>query len=312
MHIVCVEPLMVTPEVMEELKSYYAELGHSCSVYQDRPGTQKETAVRIRDADVAVVTDLPMPRAVLEKAKHLKLLIFTSAAEGLVDVQACKERGIVITHAQGYSTYAAAELAFGMMIFLFRHLVQAHDTMRTGIYELPYVGREIHGKTIGIIGLGAVGIKVARMATTLGCKILGYDMMPIAEAFQIGVTYVKLEQLFQESDIVSIHCPLTPGTKGMITYDHLSRMKPHAVLINIARGSVVDTDALVQALQEGKLAGAGIDTAEEETLDPHHPLLSFDNVIITPHIGYRTHESYRRRAEKIRDTIDSWLPTAAT
>lgn len=310
MHIVCVEPLMVKPEIMEEMKSYYTESGHTCTLYQDRPGTQKETAVRIRDADIAVVTDLSMPRAVIEKTKHLKLIIFTSTAEGLVDAEACRERGILITHALGYSTYAAAELAFGMMISLFRHLWQANDAMHTGMYELPFIGREIHGKTIGIIGLGAVGIKVARMATTLGCKILGYDMMPIAEAFQIGVTYKKLETLFQESDIVSIHCPLTPGTKGMITYDLLARMKPDAVLINIARGSVVDTDALVQILQEGKIAGAGIDSAEEEALDPQHPLLSFDNVIITPHIGYRTHESYRRRAEKIRETIDNWLAEA--
>jgi len=307
MRIVCAEPLSVSQDAINQFACRLEEQGHEFAGFSDRPGTAKETAVRIRDADVAIVTDLPIPRSVIEKTKHLKLLIAAAASKEQVDEQACVERGIIVRHTEGYSACAVAELAVAMMVSLMRSMIQANNAMRTGAHHEPYCGRELGGKTVGIIGLGDVGIRVARITSAMGCRILAYDLTPNGEAFQTGVTYVGLEELFQESDILSVHCPLTPQTEGMVNYELLSLMKPSSVLINVGRSPVIDLDGLLKALREQKIAGAGLDTKEKSRMEKDHTLLTFDNVIVTPHIGYRTYESYERRLSAVEEHIYTWM-----
>ncbi len=307
MNIVCAEPLSVSYDMVEGLKKRFEQLGHQFIYYTDRPGTQKETALRIREADVVVITDLPVTQAVIEKTKHLKLLVVAFSSQDHVDLETCSNRGIRVAQIRGYSAFAVAELAVAMMISLLRSMIIANNAMRTGLHDLPYLGQELHGRTIGIIGLGDVGVTVARIVNTFGCRVIAYDLTPSGEAYQAGVTYVKLEQLFRESDILSIHCPLTEETEGMVTYELLSTMKPSAFVINVGRGSVIEMEGLIRALKEGCIAGAGIDTKEKTNMEKDHRLLEFDQVIVTPHIGYRTQESFERRLEGVERQIVSWL-----
>ena len=307
MNIVCIEPLSVSQQLMDGLSDRIEQLGHQCICYGDRPGSQKETALRMRDADIAVITDLPVTQAVIEKTKHLKLLVIAFSSKDHVDLEACNDRGIRVIQIEGYSAFAVAELAVAMMISLLRDMIKANNAMRTGEHELPYMGEELHGKTIGIIGLGDVGVTVARIMNTFGCRVIAYDLTPSGEAYQAGVTYVKLEQLFKESDILSIHCPLTEQTEGMVTYELLSTMKPTAYVINVGRGPVIEMDGLLRALQEGCIAGVGIDTKEKTKMEKDHRLLEFDQAIVTPHIGYRTRESFERRLEAVQRQILGWI-----
>ncbi len=307
MNIIFLEPLSVSQDAMYAVSESLKGMGHAVVYYDDRPGTLRETALRIREADIAVVTDLSVPRSVIEKAKKLKFIIAAFPTHDHVDIEACIERGIMVRHIEGYTAYAVAELAIAMMISLLRSMINANEAMRTGEHDVPYLGEELHGKTIGIIGLGDVGIRVAQIAAVLGCRVFAYDLTPSGEAYLSGVTYVKLEQLFTESDIVSIHCPLTPQTEGMVTYDLLSTMKPSALIINVGRSPVIDVDGLIRALREKKIAGAGIDTKEKSRMEKDHTLLTFDNVIITPHIGYRTRESFERRLDAVEKNILEWL-----
>ncbi len=307
MTIVSVEPLSVDKDVLDHAVQRFADAGHQFIIYQDRPGSQKETAMRIRDADAAVITDLPLPRGVIEKTKKLKLVVVAFPNDDHVDMEACSERGVQVSHIEGYSAFAVAELAVSMMISLLRSMITANNAMRTGNHDLPYLGEELHKKTVGIIGLGDVGIQAAKMVSAMDCPVIAYDPLPVAEAYQTGVTYVPLEQLFREADILSIHCPLTPQTEGMVTYDLLSMMKPTSFIINVGRSPVIDLDGLIRALREKKIAGAGLDTQEKSRMEADHTLLTFDNVIITPHIGFRTKQSFERRLLAIEKRILEWI-----
>lgn len=237
----------------------------------------------------------------LDRAPRLRLVARFGVGYDNVDVEACTRRGVYVTHTPGVLSGAVADLTWGLILALARHLVVADRfvrerwALRRG--DLSF-GIDLEGKTLGIIGLGRIGSEVARRAQGFGVKVIYHDVVrkpELEEAY--GAEYVSLEKLLRESDIVSIHVPLLPSTERLIGEGELKLMKPTALLINTSRGRVIDQKALVKALREGWIAGAALDVYEEEPIPLEDPLLKLENVVLTPHIGSATRETRRRMAE---------------
>lgn len=217
----------------------------------------------------------------MRAAPKVKYIAVAFTGVDHVDLSACRARGIAVSNAAGYSTNAVAELVFGLAIGLYRSIPACDQRARTGGTKDGLVGPELHGKTMGIVGTGAIGRRVAAIASAFGCKLLAYSRTEREEMKALGAEYVTLEELMERSDIVSLHVPVTDGTRGLIGRELLEKMKKSAILINTARGPVVDNAALAEALENGSIAGAGIDVFDMEppipgdypllTAPPHHP-----------------------------------------
>ncbi len=236
-------------------------------------------------------------------ARMPRLRVVSNYAVGVdnIDLQACTRRGIPVGHTPGVLTEAVADLTWGLILTVARGMLTAIRDAREGRWgtwtPTQWLGAELHGKTLGVVGFGQIGQAVARRARGFGMRILytSRTRKPQAER-DLQATFVPLEELLARSDVVALHVPLTPETRGMIDEAALRRMKPTAFLINVARGPVVDTQALVRALQEGWIAGAGLDVTDPEPLPPDHPLYRLPNCVITPHIGSATHETRKAMA----------------
>lgn len=308
MRIVIIESLGITPDALKTLSLLLKANGHEVIAYDKRAKTDAELSERVRDADVVVLANQPLGRSVIENCEKLKMLDIAFTGVDHVDVAAAREKDVLICNAAGYATQAVAELVIGLIIDLYRYIITLEKETRSGGTIGGLVGNELSGKTLGIVGTGAIGLEVAKLAGAFGCKLLGYNrsVRPAGEA--LGIRYVSLEELAAESDIVSVHLPLTKGTQGVIDEAFLNRMKKEAILINTARGGVVDTQALAQALSDDVIAGAAVDVFDSEPpLPADHPLLHVPNIILTPHIAYATQESLYKRAEIVFDNIRHWL-----
>lgn len=199
-----------------------------------------------------------------------------------------------------------AELCISFMIQLLRNIAKTEQRCRNGGTKDGLIGNLLCGKTVGIIGAGAIGKRVANICKVFGCRVLAYNRSKVTDS-SID-RQVSLEELLQQSDIVSLHCPLTSDTKGLISKERLEQMKKSALLINTARGGVVDQEALAEALREGKIAGAACDVFDvEPPLPKDHPLLNTPNTIVTPHIAFASVESMEQRAEIVFENLYSWL-----
>ncbi|MEM1662454.1 MAG: hydroxyacid dehydrogenase [Desulfurococcaceae archaeon] len=267
-------------------------------IVSEEPG-EEELVKLIRDVDAIIVRSKPIvSRRVIENARNLKLIARAGVGLDNIDLEAAREKGIVVINSPESVTLSVAELTIGLMLSLARKIAYSDRMIRNGLWvKKEAVGYELFGKTLGIIGFGRIGRAVAKIAKYgFNMRILYYDVMriPEKEEIELGAKYVDLDTLLKESDIVSIHVPLTPETKHLINRDKLRLMKRTALLINTARGGVVDTEALIQALQEKWIAGAALDVFEEEPLPPNHPLTRMDNVVLTPHIGASTYEAQER------------------
>ncbi len=213
-----------------------------------------------------------------------------------------------ICNAANYANQPVAELAVGLAVALLRSIPAADTAARTGNTSAAFTGREIAGRTVGIIGTGRIGLAAARLFSAFGGKIVAFSRSESEAAHALGITYVPLDTLLRESDIISLHVPATPETHHLINAERLALMKPSAILINCARGSVVDNAALARALAEGAIAGAAIDVFDTEPpLPQDYPLLAAPNTILTPHIGFLSEESMRRRAEIVFQNITAYL-----
>jgi D-3-phosphoglycerate dehydrogenase len=208
-----------------------------------------------------------------------------------VDQDACKARGIILHNAAGYAVHAVRELAIGLMIALLRRIVSADATIRSGGDNRELAGNELFGETLGVVGCGAIGLQVARLGNAFGCHVLGFERHALRME-DVAIEQVELDELFSRSDIVSLHLPLTTEIRGLIGREQLARMKRSANLINTARGPVVDQSALIEALDQNRLAGAGIDVFDiEPPLPARHPILKSPNTVLVPRIGFETFES---------------------
>ena len=216
-----------------------------------------------------------------------------------VDLAACREKGIAVYNTPGYSTDSVAELALGLALSLLRNIPKGDAHARQTeekFYAFPD-GVELKGKTVGIVGTGATGMAAARLFAAFGCKVLGYNRVKKDEFDKLGGTYCGLDDLLKNSDIVSLHLALNAETRHIMNAERIGRMKPSAFLINTARGGLIDEAALAQALNNGKLAGAGLDVFGSEPPSQDNPLLTAKNTVLTPHLGYKTHEALLRKLE---------------
>ncbi|MBI4593746.1 MAG: D-2-hydroxyacid dehydrogenase family protein [Candidatus Rokubacteria bacterium] len=249
--------------------------------------------------------------ALLQQLPALELLAITGRNSGHVDVKTATARGVLVSET-GSSGPAAIELTMGLIIATVRGIPQEDRALRAGRWQQS-IGIELAGRTLGVVGLGRIGGKIAAFGRLLGMRVLAWGPTLTAErATAAGADYVPLETLLKESDVVTLHTRLSDLTRGLITARHLALMKPTAYLINTARGPIVDEAALVTALRERRIAGAGLDVFDVEPIAPDHPLLALDNVVLTPHIGYVTHEAYdvffREVVEHIEQYLDGKVP----
>ena len=241
----------------------------------------------------------------MESCPSLKMVCVAFTGVDHVDIDYCREKGITVCNCAGYSTSAVADIVFAMVISLARNIIPCQDKARNGGTKDGLVGFELDGKTFGIIGTGAIGTRVAKIANAFGCKVIAYSR---TKKDLPDVEFVTMEELLKKSDIVSLHVPQTPETTGLIGKEQLELMKPEAILINTARGPVVDSAALAAALKNGTIAAAGVDVFNcEPPLPAEEPLLAAPNTLLTPHIAFASHQAFEKRADIVAENIKCWL-----
>lgn len=306
MKIVILESLGVAAEKLANLTKSLADSEHELIAYEDKVDEETLKA-RVKDADILVLANMPLSGDVIEAAEKLKYISVAFTGYDHIDLNKCKEKGVKVSNAGGYSTSSVAELSFGLMIGLLRNMVVLDGIARKGGTKQGYKQSDLNGKTLGILGTGEIGKAVAKLGLAYGCNVIAYSRSENQELLNEGVVYMPLEEVLKKSDIITIHMPLTDKTRGMINEARLKLMKPTALLINTAIGPIVDSDALARALQAGTIAGAGLDRVDMEPPIPtDYPLLDAPNTIIVPHIGYATDEALERRAKITFDNIIKW------
>ena len=289
------------PEVGLEILRKYCDVAYRDEV---PPPTREELLEAVRDVDALYCTlNEKIDREVLDSAERLKVIGTMSVGVDHIDVDYATSKGVYVVHTPGVLTETVADHTWALILAVARRIIEADSYVRKGEWKIPWaptmmLGYDVYGKTLGIIGLGRIGAAVARRAKGFNMRVLYYDIVRRPEfEKELGVEYATLERVLKESDVVSIHTPLTPQTRKMIGEKELRLMKKTAILVNTARGPIVDQAALVRALREGWIAGAGLDVFEEEPISQDNPLLELKNVVLTPHIGSASHETRSKMAE---------------
>lgn len=308
MKIVAVEPIGISLEKAEFFKTEYAKQGIDFIYYPDRNEDPEELKKRMFEADIVIISNIPLNENILKCCPFLKMISVAFTGLDHIDLQYCKENNIVVKNAAGYATTGVAELTIGLMIDILRHITFLDLKTRNGGTRNNFLGRQIKGKTVGIVGTGAIGIETARLAIAFGATVLAWSRTEKEELKTVGIEYVSLNQLLIDSDVISLHIPLTEDTFHLINEEKLSLCKPNAVIINTARGNVIDMSALAKVLQNGTLAGAAIDVFEKEPPLPlNHPLFDVPNCIVVPHIAYATQEAFEDRIKIVIKNINLFL-----
>lgn len=275
----------------------------ACTIH-DRTAAD-QIVERAREADIVLTNKTPLTGATLAQLPGLRAICVLATGYNVVDVEAASERGIPVMNVPAYSTQSVAQIVFAHLLNLVQPVALHAKTVREGrwaacqdfcYWDAPLM--ELAGLTLGIVGFGSIGQAVARIAQAFGMQVLAYSRTP-RQIPGLAVTMTGLEELLRESDVVTLHCPLTPQTQGMINADSLATMKPTAFLINTGRGPLIDEKALAEALDSGRLAGAGLDVLSSEPPRPDNPLLTARNCHITPHIAWAT----RAARQRLMDTV---------
>lgn len=305
MKISLIDPLEVKESYIEEQKEKLEKLGHDFTYYKESAKDEEEKIARLKDADIAIITNKPVSRKVIENT-NLELIDVAFTGVDHVDLEACKEKGIKVLNASGYSDDSVAELVIGLTIGVLRKFDKNNENIFEGKSN-PLLGSLIKGKTFGVIGTGHIGKKLIELLQVFGCKIIAFSRTEKDDIKALGVKYVDLKTLLKESDIVSLHIPNNKETKHFLGKEELDLMKEGAVLINCARGAVVDNDYLAKLLNEDKLR-AGIDVYDmEPPLPDDYPLRNAKNVLLTNHVAFYTEEAMQIRADIVFDNLYSYL-----
>ncbi len=275
MNIVILEPIGMS---LEECQKQLAE--HQVTEVDSRNWKDEQVIEAAQEAEIIAITNRPLPATIIENLPLLKFISVAFTGIDLIDATSVRERKIVVKNASGYAKTAVAELVIGLMISLARNIVSNAKEISHG--AVTNTGTELKGKILGIIGLGAIGTEVARLATAFGMEVISYNRG----------SGTPLDEIFNKSDYVSIHVPLVEETRGLVNLQRLKQMKPTAFIINAARGPIIESDALQEALEQGIIAGAAVDVFDmEPPLPENYPLLTAPNLIATPHIGFNTKEA---------------------
>ena len=303
------EPLGITKDALKEIvEQKISSSGHEIVYYDNRVEDEASLIERSKDADIVVLSNFEYGKNVMEQCPKLKMVCVAFTGVDHVDIDYCKERGILVCNCAGYSTVAVADLVFGFAINLARNMTKCDVAARSGKTKDGLVGYELAGKKFGVVGLGAIGSRVAKIADAFGCEVYGYNRSPKNLDY---VKQVDLDTVLRECDIVSLHLPLNVQTKGFISREKLELMKESAFLINTARGPVVDNEALAEMLNSGKLAGAGVDVFDMEPPIPEdYPLVKCKNAMLTPHVAFASTQAFEKRAVIVADNILAFLKGA--
>lgn len=311
MNITCIEPLGISEETFKKLQSEFITSGHKFTYYMDRNENEEELAKRMKDSDIVIISNIRLSANVMRQCERLKMLSVAFTGLDHIDLDYCKSHNIEVRNAAGYSTTGVSELAIGLMIDVMRKITEMDGTIRKGGARGTFLGRELKGKTVGVVGTGAIGTATIKLLLAFGCKVIAYSRTKRDNVEALGVEYCALDELMRRSDIVTLHVPMNNETHHLVSAEMIALMKPTAILINTARGNVVDIDALAAALKTGKIAGAGVDVYEKEPpLPSNHPLIDAPNCVAVPHIAYATREAFDIRADIVFDNVRDFLAKA--
>lgn len=304
MKIVVVDHVFLTDKHVQKLRTF-GEL----QIFSDPPKTDQEVKLRIHDAEIVIVGWSNITRDIIESAPDLRMISIWATTCHYVDLEAAKERGIIVTHVPGYATEAVAEHAFSLLLASVRRLLLADKHVREGEFDWrPFRGTELAGKTLGLVGTGVIGCRIGEIAMAFKMRILGYDIAPnLKKAQEIGISYVDLQTLLRESDVVSLNVTLTPGSERLIGKMEIEMMRKGAVLVNTSQGKVIDEEALIQALRSQRLSYAGLDVFEQEPLAKDNALLGLDNTVLSPHVGFHTVEALERCTEISIENVAKYI-----
>jgi phosphoglycerate dehydrogenase-like enzyme len=276
----------------------------------DQPFASPEAVVSaLKDFEIvcAMRERTAFPRAVLEVLPKLKLLITSGMRNAAIDSEAAKERGVVLCGTQ-WSQDPTAPLTMGLILELTRGIGRENARMHAGEPWQKFCGIEIEGKTLGVVGLGKLGAKMAGLAKAFDMKVIAWSPNLTPERCkEVGVGYATKEELFATADVVTVHVVLSQRSRGLVGREDLARMKPTAYLVNTSRGPIVDEAALLDMLQQRKIAGAGVDVFSVEPLPVDHPFRKLDNMVVTPHLGYVSRDAFRAHYSQMIDGIGAWL-----
>src|SRR5213080_2482341 len=278
------------------------------TVFNQPFATTEAAASALKDFEIvcAMRERTPFPRALFAGLPNLKLLITSGMRNAAIDMEAAKDHKVTLCGTQ-WGRDPTAPLTIGLILELTRNIGRENARMHAGEPLQKFVGIEIEGKTLGVVGLGKLGAKVSGLAKAFGMNVIAWSPNLTAERCkEVGVSYASKEELFATADIVTIHVVLSERSRGLVGRDDLARMKPTAYLVNTARGPIVDEGALLEALTQKKIAGAGIDVFSVEPLPVDHPFRKLDNLVLTPHLGYATEDGLRIHYGQMVDAIDAW------
>ena len=274
---------------------------------------EPEVAGRLADATIAITNKVPIRRATLEQLPHLKMIAVAATGYDVIDIDACRERGVAVANIRNYAVHTVPEHTFAMIFALRRNLIAYRDDVLRGRWQaqdqfcfFDHPIRDLHGSTLGIFGEGALGQATAAIARALGMRVLFADHAPPKAP---DVEFTDPDTVFAESDIISLHCPLTPGSRNFIGIEQFKKMKRSAILINTARGGLVDEHALKTALETGLIAGAGFDVLTKEPPKEGNPLLELrmPNFILTPHVAWASDGAMQFLADQLIDNIEACI-----
>lgn len=283
-------------------------------IWRDYPDTPAAlTAERLRDASVAVVNKVRITAEVLAEAPRLRLVAVAATGVNNIDLGACRERGVAVCNIRGYAEHTVPEHVFMLLLALRRNLLAWRQTLRQGAWQqaqqfclFDHAMHDLYGSTLGIVGHGSIGQGVERLARAFGMRVL---LAEHKDAASTRPGYTAFDEALAQADHLSLHTPLTDATRHLVGPREFALMRPHAVLINTARGGVVDEAALVQALTSGRIAGAASDVLEQEPPRAGNPLLDLDlpNLIITPHVAWSGREAMQALADQLIENIDACM-----
>jgi phosphoglycerate dehydrogenase-like enzyme len=279
------------------------------TVFNEPFASTEAAASALKDFEIicAMRERTPFPRALFAALPKLKLLITSGMRNAAIDMEAAKEHQVVLCGTQ-WARDPTAPLTMGLILELTRNIGRESARMHAGEPLQKFVGIEIEGKMLGIVGLGKLGGKVAKMAQAFGMNVIAWSPNLTPEKCQeAGVGYASKEELFATADIVTVHVVLSQRSRGLVGAADLARMKPTSYLVNTARGPIVDEMALLETLQQRRIAGAAIDVFSVEPLPVNHPFRKLDNIVLTPHLGYVTAESFRNHYSQMVEGIDAWF-----
>jgi D-3-phosphoglycerate dehydrogenase len=279
------------------------------TVFREPFASPDAAASALKDFEIicAMRERTPFPRTMFERLPKLKLLITSGMRNNSIDMAAAKDRGVIVcgTH---WPRDPTAPLAMGLILELTRNIGRENARMHAGEYLQKHVGIEIEGKTLGVIGLGKLGAKVSGLAKAFGMNVIAWSPNLTAERCkEVGVSYATKEELFSTADIITIHVVLSDRSRGLVGAADLSRMKPTSFIVNTARGPIIDEMALLKTLQDRRIAGAAVDVFSVEPLPVDHPFRKLDNLVLTPHLGYVTQETFIAHYNQMVEGIDGWF-----